>query len=210
MICPMIGTKLSNHEIAQLAAGLAVIAAFLIWLIAAVITGIISFFSLDWGCYACGWRGRRRQIYRPDAFKMNFSGLPTFLITHTIGPFIILASVVMRLRSTLNCPECASTSVQPLTQDAPPLPPPRRSRAARAFLQGRGKLVKGAAPAPRKQVASAAPDAAEDATESEAETLAVRCNHCEQEVEIPFDGGIELAPDTCPACGYYPFEFEVT
>ena len=73
----MIGTKLSNHEIAQLAAGLAVIAAFLIWLIAAVITGIISFFSPDWGCYACGWRGRRRQIYRPDAFKMNFSGLPS-------------------------------------------------------------------------------------------------------------------------------------
>lgn len=88
----MDGSQLKSAEIGQLVAGLCVIAAFLIWLVAAILTGIISFFSPDWGCYACGWRGRRRQIYRPEGLKTGLSGLPSFLVTQTIGPFLMLAA----------------------------------------------------------------------------------------------------------------------
>lgn len=197
----MDGSQLKSSEIGQLVAGLAVIAAFLIWLLATILTGIISFFSHDWGCYACGWRGRRRQIYRPEGLKAGLSGLPSFLVSQTIGPFLLLAGVLMRLRSSLNCPECGSINVRALDEGAPTLPPPRKTRAARAFLQGLRKPADAAAPFKKKRRASIA-------TEDEPKTLTVRCNHCEQELEIPFDGGA-LAPESCPRCGAAPFEFEV-
>ncbi|CAG0934472.1 hypothetical protein PLCT1_02749 [Planctomycetaceae bacterium] len=175
----MDGSQLKSSEIGQLVAGLCVIAAFLIWLVATVLTGIISFFSPDWGCYACGWRGRRRHIYRPDALKMNFSGLPSFLIVHTIGPFIMLAGVVLRLRSTLNCPECGSINVRPLTQTAPPLPPPRKSLKARAFLKQKREGVD---------------------TQKLASSL-VKCNACQAVVAL---NPLNLAL-ACPHCGSQPF-----
>lgn len=175
----MDGSQLKSAEIGQLVAGLCVIAAFLIWLFAAILTGIISFFSPDWGCYACGWRGRRRQIYRPEGLRTGLSGLPSFLVTQTIGPFLMLAGVVMRLRSSLNCPECGSINVRALDQGAPPLPPPRVSRKAREFLK-------------KKRQGEETPKLA---------SSLVRCNSCQSVVALD---PVNLAL-ACPHCGAQPF-----
>lgn len=175
----MLGSQLKSSEVGQLVAGLAIIAAFLIWLLAAFLTGIISFFSPDWGCYACGRRGRRRQIYRPDALNLPNPGLPSYLIAHTIGPFLMLAGVVMRLRSTLNCPECGSINVRALPEGAPPLPPPKNSRKAREFLK-------------RKREGVETP---------KVDSSLVQCHSCQSVVALD-PANLALA---CPHCGAQPF-----
>lgn len=109
-----------------------------LWCLGRVVGIFLSVFGSHFGCYECGWKGRRDDLYRP----FNIFGemrLLKAVVEHALMPYYMLIHAVARMASPLACPECGSREVARLTSDAPPLPPPRKSRAARAWLKNRPK-----------------------------------------------------------------------
>jgi DNA-directed RNA polymerase subunit RPC12/RpoP len=169
----VIGAKESPYDliVAVVFAAIVVIAA-LAWLVGQ----ITSRLGKGYGCYDCGWRGKRHEMYQRVA---GLDGIAFHLIIHFFLVYYMLYHMFARASAALRCPQCASPNVLRQTVDAPPLPPPRKSLKAREFLKRKRK-----------------------GTESPKLTSSlVRCNACQAIVALD---PVNLAL-ACPHCGSQPF-----
>ena len=169
----MIGPRESTFELITAMVFVAVVVVgALTWILGQVTSRI----GCGYGCYDCGWRGKRHEMYRKVP---GLDGAAFHLVVHFFLVYYMLFHMIARASAELKCPECASPHVLRQDANAPPLPPPRRSMKARDFLR-------------RKKAGE--PTAAVQAT-------LVRCVKCHAVVALnPQDLAV-----ACPHCGAAPF-----
>lgn len=149
-----------------------VVVGALTWILGQVTSRI----GCGYGCYDCGWRGKRHELYQRVA---GLDGIAFHLIIHFFLVYYMLYKMIAHSAAALRCPQCASPNVLKQAEGAPPLPPPKNSRKAREFLKRKREGVE---------------------TPKVASSL-VRCHSCQS--VVAFDP-VNLAL-ACPHCGAQPF-----
>ena len=169
----MIGARESTFELITAMVFVAVVAVgALTWILGQVTSRL----GRGYGCYDCGWRGKRHEMYRKVP---GLDGAAFHLVVHFFLVYYMVFHMIARASTPGRCPQCASPNILKQDENAPPLPPPKNSRKAREFLK-------------KKREGADTPRIA---------TSLVRCHSCQSVVALD---PVNLAL-ACPHCGVQPF-----